>query len=151
MTYSGGTIDLKGDITSFNIDCIFANNTSEGYEGGGAFNMEYNVSVTTVNCTFMHNKGANAGAMHGHYGVEIVNTNSKFMRNHGRQGGAINIGYRQCTSSLYPGVPCHNSRLINTNCIFEDNYASDIGGVMVLWYGVNSSNINCNFTQNQGK
>ena len=88
--------------------------------------------------------------MFGGYGVEIANTKSRFIGNKGHRGGAIYILQRQCASPLYQGTTCINSRLINRNCVFVDNYASSSGGVMVLWYGVNCSNINCNFTQNQG-
>ncbi len=112
--------------------------------------MRYNATVTTLNCIFMYNKADEGGAMYGRYGVDIVNINGSFISNQGFQGGAIKIARRQCTSTLYPGTTCINNRLTNTNCIFVDNYASDTGGAFGFWHGVNCSNINCNFSQNQG-
>ncbi len=37
---------------------------------------------------------------------------------------------------------------MNTDCLFAKNHASDVGGVLALWFGVNCHNINSTFIEN---
>ena len=154
----GGAIYLRYHVQCTNINSTFQENLVS--ESGGAIYGRYDVQVINTGSRFLSNRGgaiymrdratcrntesmyvensasSRGGAITVRYDADLVNIRSEFISNIAEQGGSLNIGY-QATS-------------LNIDCLFQDNFASKSGGVMALWYGVNCTNINCNFTKNKG-
>ncbi len=138
---ASGTIYMKKKITCWNIDTLFANNIG-GF--AGALYMRYNGSITSINCTFLHNHGY-TGVMRVIDGVNVTNKATLFLSNTGQYGGAIYMrDWGMCVNTdshfkdntgqyggsifiifIHDQVSC-----INTNCSFHHNFASVSGGAI---------------------
>ena len=127
---------MRDRVSCMNMDSIFRYNSASLY--GGVIYMRYQAICINTDSIYVDNLGSKGGgAIYIRYDIELINTASKFINNTAEQGGSINIGY-QATS-------------LTTRCLFQNNFASKAGGAMVLWYGVNFTTFDSNFTQNRGK
>ncbi len=133
----GGALYGKNDVKLTNYKTSFLRNRVEG-NGGAIFIREVG-RVTNTDCNFQDNFASNAGAViYSRVDIEAINTASSFINNTANSGnGGVFTNFDR-------------GKYINTGCIFLTNHAGGAGSVMSFWFGINSENIDCHFTQNTG-
>ena len=157
----GGAIYIRDHVMYLNSDSTFQKNLASLH--GGAIHCQNDVKVINTQTRFISNKGRLGGAICMRDRGTITNADSIFQDNSAYiDGGAIrarfdvgvmNNATRFINNTAYSSGGAFyiktRGKCENTACLFIKNHAG-FGSVMGLWYGVNCTIIDCNFTQNTG-
>ncbi len=127
----GGTIYIRSNVTCWNIDSMFTNNTG----GDAVLNMLYDTYASNINCTYIFNEGM-AGAINSRYDFELINRRTRFISNIGEWSGVIYMSFR--------------GTCINIDTSFLDNTASIYGGGLFGYTDVQVINNRSKYIGNTG-
>ena len=167
--YYGGGIQLGAPVTdTITIEsCEFLSNYAVW--GGGIYSSSATVVVS--DCSFDGNASPEGGAIHNRYGTVTV-SDCLVLGNQANTGGGgfwlsqCNATIRNCSftdnsavgdgggiyvNGLDYGDPPINTRVTLSDCTFEGNLSSHIGGGLSLIHGGVHEVIRCTFDGNSGK
>ena len=117
----GGGVATGGNVTLDIRDTKFTGNRAAIQ--GGAISIDQQSYLRTTDCTFKYNRAEEiGGAIYGDFQVVLEINGSLFRNNSALQGGAINA-QQQVNLSL-------------RNCKFEHNFASGLGGAIIVGISV---------------